>query len=98
MILVEKRHGGSWVVHTHHDSKIAGTFAQQLGWVFVGPCHPSAHGPPAKLGSFTSLQMVHTHTSDWFQELELVPNWLRRIARSSFCGALTYKDLAIPTW
>ena len=46
----------------HHDSKIAGTFAQQLGWVFVGPCHPSAHGPPAKLRSFTSLQMVHTHT------------------------------------
>ena len=44
----------------HHDSKIAGTFAQQLGWVFVGPCHPSAHGPPAKLRSFTSLQMVHT--------------------------------------
>ena len=74
MILVEKRHGGSWVVHTHHDSKIAGTFAQQLGWVFVGPCHPSAHGPPAKLGSFTSLQMVHTHTHrtgfkswSWFQ-------------------------------
>ena len=47
---------------SHHDSKIAGTFAQQLGWVFVGPFHPSAHGPPAKLRSFTSLQMVHTHT------------------------------------
>ena len=46
---------------SHHDSKIAGTFAQQLGWVFVGPFHPSAHGPPAKLRSFTSLQMVHTH-------------------------------------
>ena len=46
---------------SHHDSKIAGTFAQQLGSVFVGPCHPSAHGPPAKLTSFTSLQMVHTH-------------------------------------
>ena len=44
----------------HHDSKIAGTFAQKLGRVFVGPCHPSAHGPPAKLRSFTSLQMVHT--------------------------------------
>ena len=62
VILVEKRHGGSWVGHTHHDSKIAGTFAQQLGWVVVGPCHPSAHGPPAKLRSFTSLQMVLTHT------------------------------------
>ena len=36
-------------------------FAQQLGWFFVGPCHPSAHGPPAKRRSFTSLQMVHTH-------------------------------------
>ena len=47
---------------SHHDSEIAGTFAQQLGWVFVGPFHPSAHGPPAKLRSFTSLQMVHTHT------------------------------------
>ena len=46
---------------SHHDSKMAGTIAQQLGWVFVGPCHPSAHGPPAKLRSFTSLQMVHTH-------------------------------------
>ena len=46
----------------HHDSKIAGTFAQKLGWVFVGPCHPSAHVPPAKLRSFTSLQMVDTHT------------------------------------
>ena len=45
----------------HHDSKIAGTFAQQLGWAFVGPCHQSAYGPPAKLRSFTSLQMVHTH-------------------------------------
>ena len=45
----------------HHDSKIADTFAQQLGWVFFGPCHPSAHGPPAKLRGFTSLQMVHTH-------------------------------------
>ena len=47
---------------SHHDSEIAGTFAQQLGWVFVGPFHPSAHGPPAKLRSFRSLQMVHTHT------------------------------------
>ena len=46
---------------SHHYSKIAGTFAQQLGWAFVGPFHPSAHGPPAKLRSFTSLQMVHTH-------------------------------------
>ena len=25
----------------------AGTFSRQLGWVFVGPCHPSVHGPPA---------------------------------------------------
>ena len=24
-----------------------GTFSQHLGWVFIGPCHPSAHGPPA---------------------------------------------------
>ena len=23
-----------------------GTFSQHLGWVFIGPCHPSAHGPP----------------------------------------------------
>ena len=43
--------------------KIAGTFAQQLGWVFVGPCHPSAHGPPAT----NKVQVLHllrclTHT------------------------------------
>ena len=25
----------------------AGTFSRQLGWVFVGTCHPSVHGPPA---------------------------------------------------
>ena len=25
----------------------AGTFAQQTGWVFVGPHHPVARGPPA---------------------------------------------------
>ena len=31
----------------HCSGKIAGTFSQHLGWVFVGPCHPSAHGPPA---------------------------------------------------
>ena len=34
---------------TPHYPKNAGTFTQQLGWVFVGPCHPSAHGPPAEL-------------------------------------------------
>jgi len=45
----------------HHDSTIADTFAQQLGWVFVGPCHPSAHGPPAKLRSFTLFRWF-THT------------------------------------
>ena len=27
----------------------AGTFAQQTGWVFVGPRHPVARGPPALL-------------------------------------------------
>ena len=48
---------------SHHDSKIAGTFAQQLGWVFVGPCHPSAHGPLAT----NKVQVSHllrcfTHT------------------------------------
>ena len=32
---------------SHCPKKSAGTFTQQLGWVFVGPCHPSAHGPPA---------------------------------------------------
>ena len=45
-----------------HDSKIAGTFAQQLGWVFVGPCHPSAHGPPAKLRSFIYISSDGSHT------------------------------------
>ena len=44
----------------HHESKRtdwnsllksfpAGTFSRQHGWVFVGPCHPCAHGPPALL-------------------------------------------------
>ena len=26
---------------------IAHTFARQLGWAFIGPCHPSVCGPPA---------------------------------------------------
>ena len=51
---------------SHHDSKIASTFAQQLGWVFVGPCHPSAHGPPAT----NKVQALHllgcfTHTNTY---------------------------------
>ena len=43
---------------SHHDSKIAGTFAQQLGWVFVGPFHPSAHGP------LRNLEVLHLFR--WF--------------------------------
>ena len=35
-----------------NSSTLAGTFARQLGWVFVGPCHPSVHGPPACVWSF----------------------------------------------
>ena len=46
---------------SHHDSKIAGTFAQQLGWVFVGPCHPSAHGLPARVEALHLLR-CYTHT------------------------------------
>jgi len=61
VILVEKRHGGS---------TIAGTFAHHLGWVFVGPCHPSAHGPPAEIRKLKKKQqqrfyfcseIPHTH-------------------------------------
>ena len=56
------------------SEKIAGTFAQQLGWVFVGPCHPSAHGPPALILKrkktqgrkrekfYIYLDVTHTHT------------------------------------
>jgi hypothetical protein len=55
---------------SHHDLKIAGTFAQQLGWVFVGSCHPSAHGPPAEIRKLKKKQqkrfyfcseVPHTH-------------------------------------
>ena len=53
---------------SHHYEKITCTFAKQLGWAFVSPCHPSAHEPPAKSESskrrnnrcFTSVQNFHT--------------------------------------
>ena len=44
------------------ENKIAGTFAQQLGWVFVGPCHPSAHGPPARVEVLHLFRCYTTHT------------------------------------
>ena len=50
---------------SHHDLKIAGTFAQQLGWVFVGSCHPSAHGPPAEIRKLKEVLLLFrssTHT------------------------------------
>jgi hypothetical protein len=49
-----------------------GTFSQHLGWVFIGPCHPSAHGPPADELRKNALhwnektlrnRARHTHTS-----------------------------------
>ena len=51
-----------------------GTFSQHLGWVFIGPCHPSAHGPPADELRKNALHFyektlrnrarhTHTHTS-----------------------------------
>ena len=48
-----------------------GTFSQHLGWVFVGRCHPSAHGPPVDELRKKALQLNernlrnragHTHT------------------------------------
>ena len=67
VVLIKTQHGDSWV---SHGLKIACTFAQQLGWAFVGPCHPSAHGPLLKSESwkrsnsrgFTSVQKFHSHT------------------------------------
>ena len=54
---IEKKgiNNGFNISHTCHCSRtdhvhgclIAGTFSQQLGWVFVGPRHPVARGPPA---------------------------------------------------
>jgi hypothetical protein len=46
--------------------KIAGTFARHHGWVFVGPCHPCAHGPPANKSTFNKKfyicsDVTHTH-------------------------------------
>ena len=78
-ILVDKRHGGSWVT-SHHDSKIAGTFAQQLGWVFVGPCHPSAHGPPAWRKYHEKYHGNTEAKKGWRRILhkEIVMNQLRR--------------------
>ena len=46
----------------------AGTFARHHGWVFVGPRHPWAHGPPAnvKMTNRTTDRLLqrfsHTHT------------------------------------
>ena len=67
VILLEKRHGGSWVGHipSRFNNWRYCTFAQQLGWVFVGPCHPSAHGPPARVEVLHLLRCyTHTHTPD----------------------------------
>ena len=62
MILVENGMVVLGLATPHQDSKITGTFAQQLGWAFVGPCHPSAHGPPAKLRSLHLFRwFTHTH-------------------------------------
>ena len=48
---------------------VAGTFARQLGWVFVGPCHPSVHGPPAMEIFCGSLFGTEFDTHTW-------PLWL----------------------
>ena len=48
VVWFEKRHAGSWLGRSPSRKwKIAGTFSRHHGWVFVGPCHPCAHGPPA---------------------------------------------------
>ena len=49
----------------YNSSNFAGTFSRLLGWVFVGPCHPSVHGPPADvLKLFGTECDTHTHTRD----------------------------------
>ena len=53
----------AWPVAISEIGKIAGTFSRHHGngWVFVGPCHPCAHGPPAKL-EVLHLFRRFTHT------------------------------------
>ena len=52
----------------YNSSNFAGMFTRRLGWVFVGPCHPSVHGPPALLFSWKDREFTlrnrawHTHT------------------------------------
>ena len=38
-----------WNSLVNSSNQSAGTFARHHGWVFVGPCHPCAHGPPANI-------------------------------------------------
>ena len=70
---LKKRHAGSWLGRSpfRKMEKYAGTFSRHHGWVFVGPCHPCAHGPPAKnwmlevlhlFRCFTQHTRFYTHT------------------------------------
>ena len=43
----KRKKGGHQQRLTRAQVHQAGTFSRQLGWVFVGTCHPSVHGPPA---------------------------------------------------
>ena len=64
---LKKRHAGSWLGRSpfRKMEKYAGTFSRHHGWVFVGPCHPCAHGPPAKNWMLEVLHLfrcfTHTH-------------------------------------
>ena len=55
----------AWPVAISEIGKIAGTFSRHHGWVFVGPCHPCAHGPPAKL-EVLHLFRWFTHMYIWY--------------------------------
>ena len=88
----------------------ADTFSRQLGWVFVGPCHPSVHGPPAKKKKqFNGIPVItrgtHTHTpsrahrktrcSTWVQDVQIRCPGASRGALAP-CGALPAATRRLP--
>jgi len=63
-----QQYWSNWNSFVNSSSQSAGTCARHHGWVFVGPCHPWAHGPPANVKNDQSNQLTvcyngfHTHT------------------------------------
>ena len=73
------RLGGSWLGHLPYEEwcRYAGAgralISHPLGAAFVRCSTPRDPYPPAKFGSFTSLQIVHTHAPQWRGFLRLRP-------------------------